>query len=104
MGRGGEAWYFYVVLLFGEEWPVLLLAAVGAVIALRRPTLLRVFLIWAFAVSLIVYSWAGEKFAWLVLHPLLPLLLPLPLRRRFPVFLARQSPDVSPRPRHLSQQ
>src|SRR6185436_11991526 len=26
-------------------------------------------------VSLIVYSWAGEKFAWLVLHPLLPLLL-----------------------------
>ena len=75
VGRGGEAWYFYVVLLFGEEWPVLMLAAVGAVIALRRPTLLRVFLIWAFAVSLIVYSWAGEKFAWLVLHPLLPLLL-----------------------------
>jgi len=23
----------------------------------------------------VVYSWAGEKFAWLVLHPLLPLLL-----------------------------
>jgi predicted membrane-bound mannosyltransferase len=32
-------------------------------------------LIWGFAVSLVVYSWAGEKFAWLVLHPLLPLLL-----------------------------
>jgi predicted membrane-bound mannosyltransferase len=25
-------------------------------------------------VSLAVYSWAGEKFAWLVLHPLLPLI------------------------------
>ena len=44
-------------------------------LALRRPTLLRVFLVWAFVLSLIVYSWAGEKFAWLVLHPLLPLIL-----------------------------
>jgi predicted membrane-bound mannosyltransferase len=45
------------------------------VVALRRPTLLRVFLIWAFVLSLVVYSWAGEKFEWLALHPLLPLLL-----------------------------
>jgi uncharacterized protein (TIGR03663 family) len=75
VGRGGEAWFFYGVLLFGEEWPTLLLGAVGAVAALRRPTLLRLFLVWAFVLSLAVYSWAGEKFAWLVLHPLLPLLL-----------------------------
>jgi uncharacterized protein (TIGR03663 family) len=75
VGRGGEPWNFYLVVLFGVEWPVLLLGAVGAVAAVRRPTLLRVFLIWAFALSLVIYSWAGEKFAWLVLHPLLPLLL-----------------------------
>jgi uncharacterized protein (TIGR03663 family) len=75
VGRGGEKSYFYVVLLFGDEWPALLLGGVGVVVALRRPTLLRVFLVWAFVLSLIVYSWAGEKFAWLVLHPLLPLLL-----------------------------
>jgi uncharacterized protein (TIGR03663 family) len=74
-GRGGESWFFYVVVLLGEEWPALLLGAVGAAVALRRPTLLRAFLVWAFVVSLAVYSWAGEKFAWLVLHPLLPLLL-----------------------------
>ena len=75
VGRGGEAWSFYLVVLFGVEWPVLLLGAVGAVVSFRRPTLLRLFLIWGFLLSLIVYSWAGEKFAWLVLHPLLPLLL-----------------------------
>ena len=75
VGRGGEAWHFYVVVLAGVEWPVLLLGAVGAVVALRRPTLLHVFLVWGFVVSLLVYSWAGEKFAWLVLHPLLPLIL-----------------------------
>ena len=33
------------------------------------------FLVWDFFVSLAVYSWAGEKFAWLVLHPLLPAIL-----------------------------
>ena len=75
VGRGGEPWFFYLVVLFAEEWPVLLLGAVGAAVAVRRPTLLRLFLIWGFVVSLAVYSWAGEKFAWLVLHPLLPLLL-----------------------------
>lgn len=75
VGRGGEPAYFYLVVLFADEWPVLLLGAVGAVATLRAPSLLRVFLIWAFLLSLIIYSWAGEKFSWLVLHPLLPLLL-----------------------------
>ncbi len=75
VGRGGESDAFYVVVLLGEEWPALLLGAIGAVVAFRRPTLLRLFLVWAFVVSLAVYSWAGEKFAWLVMHPLLPLIL-----------------------------
>ena len=75
VGRGGEPVYFYVVVLFAHEWPILLLGAVGAVVVARRPTLLGVFAIWAFVVSLAVYSWAGEKFAWLALHPLLPLIL-----------------------------
>jgi uncharacterized protein (TIGR03663 family) len=75
VGRGGEKPYFYVAVLFGEEWPVLALGAVGAVLAFRQPTVLRAFLVWAFALSLAIYSWAGEKFAWLVLHPLLPLVL-----------------------------
>jgi uncharacterized protein (TIGR03663 family) len=75
VGRGGEKPYFYVVVLFGEEWPVLALGLLGAVVAFRQPTVLRAFLVWAFALSLAIYSWAGEKFAWLVLHPLLPLVL-----------------------------
>jgi uncharacterized protein (TIGR03663 family) len=74
-GRGEKEWYFYVVVLFAEELPVLLLGTIGAVVALRRPTLLRLFLIWDFLLSLAVYCWANERFTWLVLHPLLPLLL-----------------------------
>jgi len=72
VGRGGEPWFYYLVLLFGVEWPVLLLGGIGAAAALRRPTPFRLFLVWMFVVSLVVYSWAGEKFAWLLLHPLLP--------------------------------
>ena len=75
VARGGESKAFYAVILLLVEWPALVLGAVGAVVAFRRPTLLRLFLVWAFVVSLIVYTWAGEKFAWLVMHPLLPLLL-----------------------------
>jgi uncharacterized protein (TIGR03663 family) len=74
-GRGEKEWYFYIVVLVTEEWPMLLLGAVGAIATLRRPTLLRVFLIWDFVLSLAVYSWANERFTWLVLHPLLPLIL-----------------------------
>jgi uncharacterized protein (TIGR03663 family) len=74
-GRGEKEWFFYTVVLFADEWPALLLGAVGAVVAVRRPTLLRLFLIWDFILSLAVYSWANERFTWLVLHPLLPLLL-----------------------------
>jgi uncharacterized protein (TIGR03663 family) len=74
VGRGEHEWYFYIVVLFAEEWPALLLGAVGAVAVLRRPTLLGAFLIWDFVLSLAVYSWANERFSWLVLHPLLPLL------------------------------
>jgi uncharacterized protein (TIGR03663 family) len=75
VGRGGEPWYFYFAVLTGHEWPVVLLGLVGAVAVLRRPTHLGVFLIWAFVWSLAVYSWASERFAWLVMHPLLPLIL-----------------------------
>jgi uncharacterized protein (TIGR03663 family) len=74
VGRGGEPKYFYVVVLFGEEWPALLLGAIGAVTVWKKPSLLGVFLIWDFLLSLAVYSWASEKFSWLVMHPLLPLL------------------------------
>ena len=75
VGRGGEPRYFYFVVLFGHEWPALLLGAIGMVVACAARRCCGIFLVWAFVVSLAVYSWAGEKFAWLVLHPLLPLLL-----------------------------
>lgn len=73
--RGDQPWFFYGVLLVGYEWPLLVFGAVGVWWALRRPSVLRVFLVWMFVGSTLVYSWAGERMPWLVLHVLLPLVL-----------------------------
>jgi uncharacterized protein (TIGR03663 family) len=75
LGRGEKEFYFYAVTLVAHEWPVLVLGAVGAVFSIRNPTPLRLFLIWAFVLQLAIYSWANERFSWLVMHPLLPLIL-----------------------------
>jgi len=75
VARGGDQAWLYFSIVFGEEWPALLLGAVGAVFAFRRPTTLRLFLVWFFVGTAAFYSWGSERFAWLALHPLLPLIL-----------------------------
>jgi uncharacterized protein (TIGR03663 family) len=75
VARGGEPWQFYSTILITIEWPALVLGVIGAVSLSRRKPLFTAFLVWDFLLSLAIYSWAGEKFAWLILHPLLPLLL-----------------------------
>jgi predicted membrane-bound mannosyltransferase len=73
--RGGEPWEFYSWIIATIEWPMVLFGAIGAVSLWKRRPMFAAFLVWTFVLGLGVYSWAGEKFAWLVLHPLLPLIL-----------------------------
>jgi uncharacterized protein (TIGR03663 family) len=75
VNRGDQPWPFYLALLAGYEWPILPLAAVGAVTVVRRPDPVRGLLLWTAVANLIVYSWASERFPWLVVHPLLPIVL-----------------------------
>lgn len=75
VGRGGESPLLYPAIILGDEWPVLLLGIVGIVWTLRRRDLFRIFLVVAFLGQLAIYMWASERFSWLVLHPLLPLIL-----------------------------
>jgi uncharacterized protein (TIGR03663 family) len=89
--RGGQPWFYYLLLLPLYE-PIALtagLAGFGAVLARARramakkeapednhgSSLFPVFVAyWAFC-SLLLYSWAGEKMPWLLLHVTLPLVL-----------------------------
>jgi uncharacterized protein (TIGR03663 family) len=75
VGRGGDEPWLYISILFGEEWPVMLLALVGIVFAVLRPTTVRLFFVWMFATTLAFHSWGSERFAWLVIHPLVPAVL-----------------------------
>jgi uncharacterized protein (TIGR03663 family) len=75
VNRGNQPWFYYLIVIPAYEWPILAFAAIGIVSVIRRPSLIGCFLIWTFAVSLVIYSWASERMPWLVIHPLLPAVL-----------------------------
>ena len=73
--RGGEDWFAYLILLFGYELPLLVLGTIGAVWAVRRRHALGTGATVAAVLTLAIYSYAGERFAWLLSTTLLPLAL-----------------------------
>jgi len=75
VGRGSQPPFYYFVLLPAYELPTLVLGVVGAIVAIRRRSLLGLYLVWAAVLNLVLYSWASEKMPWLVIHPLLPIIL-----------------------------
>jgi len=75
VNRGGMPWPFYLVLLAGYEWPIVVLGAVGGYVVIRRRDPALGLVLWFAAANLAVYSWASERFPWLLVHPLLPLCL-----------------------------
>ena len=75
VNRGSQPWPFYLVILIAHEWPVLVLAGAGSVVAVKRFDAVRGLLLWNAVANLAIYSWASERFPWLVVHPLLALIL-----------------------------
>lgn len=73
--RGGQPWYYYLILIPFYEQLVLIFGLGGLVRCLARPTRFRLFVVLWFVVSLFLYSWAGEKMPWLTIHIVLPLIL-----------------------------
>ncbi|HEX6820377.1 MAG TPA: flippase activity-associated protein Agl23 [Ktedonobacterales bacterium] len=75
VARGGQPWYYYLLLIPLYEQLAIVFGIAGAIYSLVRPTRFRLFLIWWFVGSLALYSWAGEKMPWLSIQILLPLML-----------------------------
>lgn len=73
--RGGQPWFYYLLLLPLYEFLPLSLGLVGAVYFAIRGDSFRRFLAWWCLAALILYSYAGEKMPWLVLHLALPTIL-----------------------------
>lgn len=75
VARGGDKGWLYYSILVGHEWPIVLTAAVGAVFAFLRPTALKLFLLWMTVATLAFHWWGKERFPWLIVHPLVPMIL-----------------------------
>ena len=75
VARGGQPWYYYLILIPFYEQLIVIFGLGGLVRCLARPNRFRLFVVLWFVVGLFLYSWAGEKMPWLTLHIVLPLLL-----------------------------
>lgn len=73
--RGSQKRHFYLTIYLAYEWLILALAVVGGLAARRRRRLRGAWFATMALVQFAVYSWAGEKFAWLALHALIPAIL-----------------------------
>ncbi|MBM2827069.1 MAG: hypothetical protein HW403_1133, partial [Dehalococcoidia bacterium] len=73
--RGGQPWYYYLVVLPIYEFLPLLFAVVGMIYFSIKREAFTVFLIYWTVGALVLYSYAGEKMPWLSVHLALPLIL-----------------------------
>ncbi|MFQ5988252.1 MAG: hypothetical protein ACE5H6_05335, partial [Dehalococcoidia bacterium] len=72
VARGGQPWYYYILLSSFYEFLPLIFASIGAIYYTVRGNLFSRFLVYWAALSLILYSLFGEKMPWLSLHIALP--------------------------------
>lgn len=75
VARGGQPWYYYLTLIPLYEQLGVVFGLLGGVICLRRPSRFRLFLVYWVVGNLVIYSWAGEKMPWLMVHITMPLML-----------------------------
>ncbi len=74
--RGDEPFYYYLVELPANELVSFLFSGIAIVYyGIFKRKNLPLFLSYWYLGSLALFSWAGEKMPWLILHPLLPALL-----------------------------
>ncbi|HEY4033952.1 MAG TPA: flippase activity-associated protein Agl23 [Ktedonobacteraceae bacterium] len=73
--RGGQPWYYYLLLISLYEQIGVVFGLVGIVVCLYRPSRFRLFLVYWFVGNVFIYSWAGEKMPWLMIHMTMPLML-----------------------------
>ncbi len=72
VNRGSQDWHYYLTVYTAYEWLLLPLAIMGAMVLARRRAVWGAWLTTMWIGQTMVYSWAGERFAWLAVHPLVP--------------------------------
>jgi uncharacterized protein (TIGR03663 family) len=75
VARGGQPWYYYLLLIPLYEQIGVVFGLVGLVRCLLFPTRFRLFLAYWFVGNVFLYSWASEKMPWLSIHMTMPMML-----------------------------
>ena len=75
VARGGQPWYYYIMLIPLYEQIGLVFGLVGIVYSFWHPSNFRLFLVYWFVGNIFIYSWAAEKMPWLMIHMTMPLML-----------------------------
>lgn len=75
VARGGQPWYYYLLLIPLYEQIGVVFGLAGVVYSLVKPTRFRLFLVYWCLGNVFIYSWAAEKMPWLMIHMTMPLML-----------------------------
>jgi uncharacterized protein (TIGR03663 family) len=73
--RGSQPWFYYLMLIPLYEIVPLTLALFAPFLARRPRSLFFWFAVWWAVSAILIYSLAGEKMPWLIVHPTLPLVI-----------------------------
>jgi uncharacterized protein (TIGR03663 family) len=75
VARGGQPWYYYLLLIPLYEQVGVVFGVIGVIRCFMRPTRFRMFLTYWFLGDFFIYSWAGEKMPWLMIFMTMPMML-----------------------------
>ena len=75
VARGGQPWYYYIVLGLNYEFLPILVGSVAIAYYLARGNRFSLFLVYWAVVSFVFYSYAAEKMPWLLVGVSLPFFL-----------------------------
>lgn len=75
VARGGQPWYYYLILIPLYEQIGVVFGLIGVVRCLIRPTRFRLFMVYWFLGNVFIYSWAAEKMPWLMIHMTMPMMI-----------------------------
>ena len=74
VARGGQPWFYYLLVIPLYEWTIVPFGIIGAVYILRRRrTMINLFLLWWTFATFVLYAYASEKMPWNSLHLVVPL-------------------------------
>lgn len=73
--RGGQPWYYYLLLIPLYEQIGVVFGIIGIMRCLWKPSPFRLFLVYWFLGDFFLYSWAGEKMPWLMIFMTMPMML-----------------------------